>query len=63
MREGVFELTEGKGANAVFDTVGGPIFEQALRSLRNRRGVVVITSTGRGVSVSTWLISITIAFD
>ena len=34
LRERVFELTAGKGANAVLDTVGGPMFEPALRSLK-----------------------------
>jgi NADPH:quinone reductase-like Zn-dependent oxidoreductase len=33
LRERVVELTAGKGVNAVFDTVGGPMFEPALRSL------------------------------
>ncbi len=33
LRERVLELTAGKGVNAVFDTVGGPMFEPALRSL------------------------------
>jgi NADPH:quinone reductase-like Zn-dependent oxidoreductase len=31
--ERVLKLTAGKGVDAVFDTVGGPIFEPALRSL------------------------------
>jgi NADPH:quinone reductase len=33
LHERVLELTAGKGVNAVFDTVGGPLFEPALRSL------------------------------
>src|SRR5580692_12900871 len=33
LRERVMELTAGKGVDAVFDTVGGPMFEQAMRSL------------------------------
>lgn len=44
--ERVFELTNGKGADAVFDTVGGPMFEQALRSLRRGGRQVAITSAG-----------------
>ncbi len=46
MRERVFQLTNGKGADAVFDTVGGPMFEPALRSLRIGGRQVAITSTG-----------------
>jgi NADPH:quinone reductase-like Zn-dependent oxidoreductase len=34
MREAVLELTDGGGADLVLDTVGGPLFEPALRSLR-----------------------------
>ena len=39
-------LTAGKGADLVFDTVGGPMFEPALRSLGFRGRHVAITSTG-----------------
>ena len=46
MRERVFELTKGKGADAVFDTVGGSMFESALRSLRIGGRHIAITSTG-----------------
>ncbi len=46
VRERVFELTKGKGADAVFDTVGGPMFEPALRSLRIGGRHIAITSTG-----------------
>ena len=46
LRERIFELTDGKGADAVFDTVGGTIFEPALRSLRVGGRQVAITSTG-----------------
>ena len=46
MRERVLELTKGKGANAVFDTVGGSMFEPALRSLGIGGRHVAITSTG-----------------
>ena len=46
VRERVFELTKGKGVDAVFDTVGGPMFEPALRSLRIGGRHIAITSTG-----------------
>lgn len=46
LRERVFALTGGKGADAVFDTVGGPMFEPALRSLRIGGRQVAITSVG-----------------
>jgi NADPH:quinone reductase len=44
LRERVLELTAGKGVDAVFDTVGGPMFEPALRSLRFGGRQVVISS-------------------
>jgi NADPH:quinone reductase-like Zn-dependent oxidoreductase len=34
IREAVLELTDGRGADLVLDTVGGALFEPALRSLR-----------------------------
>src|SRR5271166_1204263 len=46
LRNRVFELTGGKGADAVFDTVGGPMFEPALRSLALGGRQVAITSSG-----------------
>ena len=46
VRERVFQLTKGKGADAVFDTVGGSMFEPALRALRIGGRHIVITSTG-----------------
>jgi NADPH:quinone reductase len=46
LRDRVFELTSGKGVDAVFDTVGGAMFEPALRSLRLGGRQVAITSTG-----------------
>jgi len=46
LRERVLELTAGRGVDAVFDTVGGPMFEPALRSLRYGGRQVAITSTG-----------------
>jgi len=46
LRERVLALTAGKGVDAVFDTVGGPMFEPALRSLRFGGRQVEITSTG-----------------
>jgi NADPH:quinone reductase len=41
-----FELTDGKGVDAVLDAVGGPMFEPALRCLRIGGRQVAITSTG-----------------
>jgi len=46
VRERVFELTNGKGADAVFDTVGGAMFEPALRSLRLGGRHIAIASAG-----------------
>jgi NADPH:quinone reductase len=46
VRERVFELTKGNGADAVFDTVGGAMFEPALRSLRIGGRQITIASTG-----------------
>jgi NADPH2:quinone reductase len=46
LRERVLELTAGKGVDAVFDTVGGLLFEPALRSLRRGGRQVVISSAG-----------------
>jgi NADPH:quinone reductase-like Zn-dependent oxidoreductase len=34
IRDAVLELTDGRGADLVLDTVGGALFEPALRSLR-----------------------------
>ena len=39
-------LTDGKGADLVLDTVGGPVFEQALRSLGLDGRQIAITSVG-----------------
>jgi NADPH:quinone reductase len=46
MRERAFELTDGKGVDVAFDTVGGAMFEPVLRSLRLGGRQVAITSTG-----------------
>jgi NADPH:quinone reductase-like Zn-dependent oxidoreductase len=46
LRERILALTNGKGADAVFDTVGGPMFEKALRSLRLGGRQIAITSVG-----------------
>jgi NADPH:quinone reductase len=40
----VHRLTKGRGAQVVFDAVGGPRFEPALRSLAHRGRQVEITS-------------------
>jgi NADPH:quinone reductase len=41
-------LTDGKGADLVFDAVGGPMFETGLKSLRVGGRQVAITSIGNG---------------
>jgi NADPH2:quinone reductase len=46
LRQRVLELTAGKGVDAVFNTVGGPLFEPALRSLAFGGRQVVIASPG-----------------
>jgi NADPH2:quinone reductase len=46
LRERVLELTAGKGVDAVFDTVGGTMFEAALRSLSRGGRQVAISSAG-----------------
>jgi NADPH:quinone reductase len=46
LRGRVLELTAGKGADVVFDTVGGPMFEPALRSLKFGGRQVAISSSG-----------------
>ncbi len=43
----VKDLTEGKGAEVVFDAVGGVMFEAALRSLGYRGRLVEISGTGK----------------
>jgi NADPH:quinone reductase len=46
LRERVMELTAGKGVEVAFDTVGGPMFEPTLRSLKLRGRHVAISSHG-----------------
>jgi NADPH2:quinone reductase len=46
LRGRVLELTGGRGVDVVFDTVGGPMFEPALRSLGFRGRQVAISSAG-----------------
>jgi NADPH2:quinone reductase len=46
LRERVMELTSGKGVDAVLDTVGGALFEPALRSLTRGGRQVAISSAG-----------------
>jgi NADPH:quinone reductase-like Zn-dependent oxidoreductase len=43
---GIRELTKGRGADVVFDTVGGPMFESALKSLAHRGRLLEISSAG-----------------
>jgi NADPH2:quinone reductase len=46
LRERVMQLTAGKGVDVAFDTVGGPMFEPALRSLGFKGRHVAIASSG-----------------
>jgi NADPH:quinone reductase-like Zn-dependent oxidoreductase len=46
LRERVLQLTAGKGVEVVFDTVGGAMFEPALRSLKFGGRRVAISSAG-----------------
>ena len=46
LRQRVLELTAGRGVDAVFNTVGGAMFEPALRSLGLGGRQVVISSAG-----------------
>jgi NADPH:quinone reductase-like Zn-dependent oxidoreductase len=46
LREHVFELTGGKGAEVVFDTVGGAMFQAGLRCLRRGGRQVAVSSAG-----------------
>jgi NADPH:quinone reductase len=52
LRDTVLQLTAGKGVDAVFDTVGGSLFEPALRSLRFGGRQVAISSREPRVSFS-----------
>ena len=44
--EAVKDLTAGKGADLILDTVGGPLFEPCLKSLAPRGRQIVVASTG-----------------
>ncbi len=46
LSEQILAMTAGKGADMVFDTVGGALFEPALRSLRHGGRQVAIASSG-----------------
>jgi NADPH2:quinone reductase len=50
LRARILELTDGRGADVVFDTVGGPMFEPALRSLKFGGRQVAISSADPRVS-------------
>ncbi|MCY4106458.1 MAG: NADPH:quinone oxidoreductase family protein [Chloroflexi bacterium] len=48
LRERVFQLTEGRGADVIFDPVGGDLFDQAVRCLAwEGRHLVVGFASGR----------------
>lgn len=44
--DGIKRLTSGRGANLIFDVVGGPLFEPCINSLAQYGRQVVISSTG-----------------
>jgi NADPH:quinone reductase len=46
LHDKVMQLTAAKGVDVVFDTVGGPLFEPALRSLGFKGRQVAISSAG-----------------
>jgi NADPH:quinone reductase len=46
LSDSVHRLTGGSGADLVFDTVGGPMFEVCLKSLRRGGRLVEISSSG-----------------
>ena len=46
--ETVLKATEGRGVDVVFDVVGGPLFEECLRSLAHGGRQVAIASPGNG---------------
>jgi len=46
LAEGARRLTGGNGADLTFDTVGGPMFEPCLKSLRRGGRLVEISSSG-----------------
>jgi NADPH:quinone reductase-like Zn-dependent oxidoreductase len=47
LSKGTRAATQGKGADVVFDVVGGPLFEPCLASLARRGRQVAIASTGQ----------------
>ena len=54
VRERVFALTDGQGVDVVFDTVGGPRFEPALRSLGIGGRQIAIPALVIGALVLIW---------
>ena len=47
LREAVRDITGGRGADIVYDTVGGVMFEAAMAALGHRGRLIEISSTGR----------------
>ena len=47
MSDGVLAATKGGGANVVFDTVGGVMFEGALKCLAHKGRLIEISATGK----------------
>jgi NADPH:quinone reductase len=46
LENNIRRATNGRGAEVVFDTVGGPMFEPALQSLGHRGRLLEISSAG-----------------
>lgn len=47
----VLEITEGRGVDVIFDTVAGPLLEQALSSLRDGGRVICVGATSGSAAV------------
>ena len=55
MRDAVKRLTDGRGADVVFDPVGGAIFEESLRCIAWGARLLVIGFTGGiGLAAPIW---------
>ena len=46
LSDGINKLTNGRGADLIFDVVGGPLFEPCINSLAQHGRQVAIASTG-----------------
>jgi NADPH:quinone reductase-like Zn-dependent oxidoreductase len=52
LREAVFAATEGKGANVILDTVGGPMVETCLGALSHKGRLVEISAPPKDSRIS-----------